>query len=117
MLKSCDIINPGEFAHSLAFQTATANQEVTYGSKSESWSTTATRRGSIEPLTGREFWQARQAQADVTHKIRVPYDSTIAALTPASRITYDSRTFNILSIVNVNERSRIIEIMAKEVTL
>jgi len=70
-----------------------------------------TRWGSIEPLNGRELWQAKQVSPDVTHKVTLRYDSTI---TPRCRLLFGSRTFNVESVITVDERKRFMVLICHE---
>ncbi len=67
---------------------------------------------SIEPLSGREAWIAREQQATTTHRIRMHYR---AGITPAMRAVWAGRTFEFTTVVNVDELNRELEIMATEV--
>lgn len=71
---------------------------------------------SIEPLKGRELFNARQVQPDVTHKVGMRF---LAGLTPKHRIKYErggvTRFFDILAVMNVDERFREHQLMCKEV--
>jgi SPP1 family predicted phage head-tail adaptor len=60
----------------------------------------------ITVLTGQELWFARQAQSEVTHKIAVRYSSALADLTGSIRVLYQSRTFHVQWVENVDERNR-----------
>jgi head-tail adaptor len=76
---------------------------------------------SIEPLTGRELLNARAVEADVTDRIQMQWSRTTAQITPRYRIRYDSpvygsRYYNILTVKNIEERNRLLEIMAVEQT-
>ena len=82
------------------------------GAKSESWATYATVWAAIRPLRGREFLEAKQLQARVSHEIRARW---LSGVTPAMQITVDSRTFRIESAVNENERNETLLMMCEEV--
>lgn len=71
------------------------------GGFSETWATAEQRYAKIEPLTGREFFEAQRVDSDVTHMITMRYYS---GLTTSHRITYGSRTFYIESVLNTDER-------------
>jgi SPP1 family predicted phage head-tail adaptor len=43
------------------------------GQHTEGWQTYAERWASVEPTTGREYWAMQQAQATVTHTVRLRY--------------------------------------------
>lgn len=69
---------------------------------------------SIEPISGREYFNASGERAEVTHKIDVQYCSELADLKPKDRAVYGSRVFNIRSVVNVEERGRKLLLMCTE---
>lgn len=75
------------------------------------WSTDATRWAAIQPMSGRELEHNNAVYADVSHKITLRhYD-----LTTEDRIKYGTRIFNIISVINIDERNREITVIAKEV--
>lgn len=67
--------------------------------------------GSVEPLSGRELYNAAQVQPDVTHMVKMRYRAGVA---PKMRIQHDARTLDILSITNREERNIELELMCKE---
>lgn len=69
---------------------------------------------SIEPLRGQEAYNAKQVQAEVSHRIRIFYDSDLAAIGPKWDVLYATRAFDILSAIDISEASREFEIMATE---
>ena len=77
----------------------------------ETWSTYATVQASIEPISGREYFAAQSTQADVTHRIRIRY---LSGIVPKMRVSYNSRIFDILSVINVGERNRELQLMCRE---
>lgn len=92
----------GPMRHRLEIQTASASPNA-YGEPILTWSTVATRWGSIDPLAGRELWQARQVSPDVSHKVTLRY---YAGLTPKCRLVFGSRTFEVESVLTIDERKR-----------
>jgi len=106
----------GALRHKVKIQTRGSTQD-SYGELDPSWSDLATRRAWIDPLRGREQFAAQQVQADVTHRIRMRWDTTIDAMTSKHRIVNANSTgqvFDIESVVNVDERNTLIEVMAVE---
>lgn len=67
----------------------------------------------IEPLTGREQILAMQTEMERPHRFTCRYR---ADLTGSTRLLYGSRTFDVVSVVDVEERHRELVIMAEEVT-
>lgn len=100
----------GKLRHEITIQAVTTTQDG-YGGQTESWSTFATVRASVEPLQGREYFAAQQVQAEVTTRFRIRY---LSGVTPKMRVLYDGRTFNVASVINPNERSHELHIMAVE---
>ncbi|WP_069649642.1 phage head closure protein [Caloranaerobacter ferrireducens] len=79
-----------------------------YGGYTETWQDVATVWANIKPLRGREFFQAQQIQSEVTHKITIRYTD---AVNITSRIKYKNKTFEIKSIIDIDNRHRFLEIM------
>lgn len=79
------------------------------------WTTTATVWAGIEPLRGREFFEARQVQQEVTHRITIRYR---ADLSPAWRVRRvegtQARIWRIEHDANLYERGELLELMCVE---
>lgn len=100
----------GKLRHRLEIQEG-ATSRNTYGEDTPAWSTVATRFASIEPLTGREAWLAKQVSPDVTHQVTMRhYDG----LTPKHRLQFGTRLFEIESVRNVDELKRFVVCMCRE---
>jgi len=95
----------------LAVKTATAAQD-SYGQPIQTWSTTITVWGAIEPLSGRELLQAQQIHAETTHRIITRYRASITA---QARIVAKSRTFEVVAILNKREVNEYVELLCKEI--
>ena len=100
----------GAYRHRITIQSVTETAD-SFGAMTETWGTFAQVWASIEPLSGRELLQAQQIQADVTHRVRFRF---LAGVTAKMRGLYGTRYFNILSIINTDERDREIVLMCKE---
>ena len=102
----------GKLRHRLALQNATETDSGTgTGHLDKTWTTYATVWGSIEPLSGRELVEQEQVQSEVTHKTKIRYQS---AITSEHRIVFKTRTFQIVTMLNPEERNREIELMLRE---
>ena len=66
----------------------------------------------IKTLRGREYYEAATTQNENTVRFVVRYT---AGITPDMRIQYKGRTFEILSVINDDERHVTMTIVAKEV--
>ena len=67
--------------------------------------------GSVEPLRGREWVQSGLENSEVSGKIVRRYKSGI---TPDMIVTFGSRTFKIVSAINVDERNIELQLMVME---
>lgn len=65
----------------------------------------------IRAIAGKEMLDNEQLQNPVTHRIIMRYRDDI---TTAMRLVYDSRVFNIRSVVNRGEKSAFLELLAEE---
>lgn len=67
------------------------------------WETYATRSAAFKTRGGSERFASDMIQAGQTHRVYVRSDSTTRAITPAMRLSYDGRVFNILAAVDEDE--------------
>ena len=101
----------GRLRHPIEIQYDNGAQD-SYGQWVPSWTKLVDWHGSIEPLSGNELWRAQQVQAEVTHRIRIRYR---ASITPRNRIVFGTRNFDILAVLNHDEKNRELELLCKEV--
>jgi len=100
----------GRLRHRLALQSVSTAQDE-YGQPIETFATYATVWGMLEPLQARELLTAQQQNAEITHHAIIRYNSNVAI---TNRISFDSRTFEIVSLTNAMERNARIELLLKE---
>ena len=100
----------GARRHRVVIETRTDTGQ-TGGGVSSSWATLATVWASVQPLKGMERLHAQQLESPVTHKVTIHYRSDV---TTKHRLTWGSRTFNIRSVVDVDERRRATEMICEE---
>lgn len=108
----------GQLRHKVKIQTA-AGSTGSYGTdpNKETYTTIATRRARIAPMTGAEQFQGQQIYAEATTQIGLRWDSAIADLSPKYRIVDASstgRVYDIIGVINLEERDRELRVMAKE---
>ena len=102
----------GEKPHRVAIQRATEAQGAT-GEITKTWATLATVWAAVEPLSGREFFQAQQVQAEVSHKVTMRHYTGVT-ISPKDRLTFGSRTFRIEAVLNLEERNIETVILCRE---
>ena len=102
----------GPLRERVAIQSQAVSQDA-YGQPSGSWSTDKTVWASVEPISGREFIDSGQVQANVTHRVRMRYRSDVT-VTPAKQLIHNSRTLNIVRVINHRELNHALEILCEE---
>jgi SPP1 family predicted phage head-tail adaptor len=101
----------GKLRHKITIQKTTQTAD-SIGGIIDSWSTFATVWAHIEPLKGKETLQGEQISTDLFLRITIRY---LSGLTAKMRISWNSRTFDIKSISNLDERNREMELLCVEV--
>lgn len=66
---------------------------------------------SVEPTRGREYQEAQRIRPELTYKITTRYHKEI---TPDMFIKFKERYFEIVSIINVREENKMLEIICTE---
>ena len=77
------------------------------------WIDSDTIWAAIWPTSAGELVQSMQTNMAISHRIRVRYRSDI---TSAYRIKFGNRYFNIVSMINPNEKGEWLDILCKEAT-
>ena len=103
----------GSLRHTIAIQVETETSDgmggflLTWNDVSGLSSVSA----AIWPLTAKESLDAMKLELQVTHKIRIRYRSGITA---KNRIKFGTRYFNIISLINFEERGKQLDMLALE---
>jgi SPP1 family predicted phage head-tail adaptor len=85
----------GELNKRLTIQQPSATTNVR-GGKTKGWEDLATVWGSLDSLSGREFFEAHQTETEISTRIRIRY---MDGLNTYMRIKYGDRYFKIVSII------------------
>jgi len=101
----------GRLRHRVIIQEPTAGTPDAFNESTDTWSTFATVWAEVKPLNANENIRNEQVVMDATHIITIRH---LSGITPDMRISFDSRTFNISSIINVFERNKEIQLVCKE---
>ena len=103
----------GELRHKITFQTKAQASDNMGAAGSETWSDTyADEPAAIWPLKGAEAIEGMKLEHKVTHKIRIRYRSGVTA---DMRIEWGFQYFEIISIINPDERNIMLDILATEI--
>jgi len=102
----------GQLRHRVTIQSRTTARDA-HDDPIATWSTVVKVWASIEPLNARELILAQQVESNVTHKVTIRYRSGV---TSAMRVVFGSRTFEIDSVINTDERNITMVLMCEETT-
>tara|TARA_Y100001937_G_scaffold50340_2_gene70007 strand:+ start:502 stop:831 length:330 start_codon:yes stop_codon:yes gene_type:complete len=103
-------ISIGSMREQITIQTIGSTRD-TGGGISSNYSDSQTVQASVKPVNGKEVFAQGKLQDRVTHEIMIRHNSSVTA---KDRIKFGSRFFNIRSVINVDERSRYMKILAEE---
>lgn len=90
----------------------TTETQDSIGEPVDSWDTFARPWAEIEPRGGREYFDAQTVNAKIDLIFKIRYQSGII---PKMRISWNSRVFNILSVINVREMNKDILLACEEI--
>lgn len=96
--------------HYIEIQTVSRSDD-TEGGVSVSWSTTATVAASVDPIKAIQQFNYKSVNVDATHLIKIRGEIAISEL---NRIKWGSRTFEILTVEDINENGILKVITTKE---
>ena len=106
----------GNLRRTVTIQRQSKVQDV-MGQPVDTWTTLVTRRASLEPLNGREYLEASGENADVSTRIRIRYDATVARVKPYDKIidgaSSPNAVYDIESVIVPRERNREIVLMCR----
>lgn len=101
----------GKLRHKIAIQQITVTQDAN-GDTTKTWATVKSPWANVIPVSGREYFDAKQHTSEISHIFELRYDPSI---TPKMRAVYDSRYFDIEAVINEGERDRQTTLMCLEV--
>lgn len=105
----------GTLRHRITVQRLVAGSpsQNAIGEPDESWTALATRWASVDPLKGRELIAAQQVASEVTGVIRIRH---LAGVTSKMRVVFGARNYDVLAVVNPDERNRETVMYVRELT-
>lgn len=86
---------------------------VNHGIPTERWETAFSCWCCVEPLSGREFWEAAAVNRENEVRFTIRYRKDVS---PEMRIRLDGTVYDIASILDKNNRHEALEILARTVT-
>lgn len=106
------MVRAGLLHHKIEIQSK-ATRRDSMGGEVVTWEPFTYAWASIEPLSGREYFAAQQAQASVSHKLVMRYQ---AGIRPYHQVKWGDRIFNIDAILNEGERNVELTLFCTEAT-
>jgi SPP1 family predicted phage head-tail adaptor len=100
----------GTLRHDITIETP-ADTVDSIGGQTVTWSTHASVKAQIKPAKGSERYFAQKLEANVSHKVRIRYLSTV---TTSMRIQFGSRTLQVRGVMHEEERSRWTDLFCEE---
>lgn len=101
----------GGLRHRVTIQDSSDPARDTYGAEIDVWADVATVWAVVEPLQGREFFDAQATNAETTTRIRLRYREGIV---PEMRVTWGNHIYDILSVIEVGSERRELHLMCRE---
>lgn len=103
-------MRPGELRRQVQIQQRNSTQD-SFGQRVQTWATVATTWADIQPLSGRELETAQAVRSEVTHTVVIRYRPGVTA---AMRVVYQGRYFNVLSVIDVDTRHKVMQLLCSE---
>lgn len=116
----------GGMRHRVTIEEVTEGRN-SFGEVTKTWGTYATRWASIEPVSGREYFQAKRENTENDVRIRLRWDRRMTEVTTKMRVTYgypileespertQTRVFDIEAVLNLREKNREVVLMCREI--
>jgi len=105
-------VRAGMLRHVVIFQRSVETQGV-YNQVVSTWTNLLQPRAFIKPLSGAELWVAEHLRNQVSHQVIIRDPRTIR-FDGKDRIIFGTRIFDIISVLNFEERQMHLNILCKE---
>ena len=101
----------GDLRRRVTLQQRSSEAANSYGQASTSWTDVVSTWADIQPMNGRELMSAQAQQSEVTHQVEIRYRTGVL---PRMRVVYQSRVFEIQSVIDVGMQHRRLTLMCSE---
>ena len=108
-------MNAGKLNKRIAIQYTGSTQDE-FGAQVLTWSTLCNPWASVEPLQGREYFSAKQTISDVDTRFVVRFSTETSAVTPKMRVVYDTKNYDIESVINIDNKDKEMQLVCRKVT-
>ena len=100
----------GKLRHRIILQKQVVIKD-SIGQETEKWKDVETVWARVEPLSGKEYFNAKQTNSEVSSKITIRY---LVDITSQMRVIFQEHTYNILSVINFEERNKYLQLLCTE---
>lgn len=100
----------GRFSHMVTIQKPVETKN-SLGEVIKTWGMFSLVWAAVEPIRGREYFDAETHQGEVSVRILIRY---LSGVTEKMRVSYDGRLYNIESVIDKRENHRVLELMCSE---
>lgn len=104
------MVNAGSLRHRITIQQFSVAKD-SYGEDIKTWSDYHICWAEISPFRGREYFESQQIVPEIETRMKIRYKSGIG---PTMRVSWNDRYFDILNIINKDERNVTLEFIVKE---
>ena len=98
------VAEAGKYSTKVTVQRRDESQTTGMNEPAPEWKTYHTCWASLDPISGREFQAGDQTTADVGYRVRLRYSTKSSEITPKMRIQHKGRTFEIVRVVDAENR-------------
>jgi SPP1 family predicted phage head-tail adaptor len=103
------MIEAGKLRNRVTIQQYTAAKND-YGEDIKAWTDYYDCWASIEPLTGREYFDSQQIVPETQSRVVIRYKEGVA---PTMRVKWGDIYYDILSVLNIQEKNKKLELIVK----
>lgn len=108
------MVDAGEFNQRVTIRRPTTTTNGAGEALTSGWADVATVWASVRPTSAKERIERGQIDQTSSFVVRVRYSTATKTVDSSCRLTFKGRTFEIGSVVNVDEANHTLEIVASE---
>ena len=104
----------GDLRRRVVLQKRTVTEDTLW-QQTENWTDYAYVWAAVEPLSGREYFAARQENAEITARIIIRYRNDVSPRD--TRVLFRNRVFDVATVINPKEKNAFLILMCREVSV
>lgn len=104
-------MHAGKLNHRVTIQQRSTTRDPAMGSEIVGWADVVTVWAQFDPIRGREYYSAKQEQAETVARFRIRYRSDIVT---EMRVVFGGKFYDIEDVINVRGLNDYLELMTRE---